>query len=344
MAEYSFSERFHKVMECLVECDKASAGSKAHKSTRASKTSSTHMGKTEDSVKHASSTDDTDLPDLDDEVNRLGSQRTMSLRTRNIGKSDDSNLPLTPTATPSKTSYPGSRFTPINLRTPTKFRRPPKDTIVLTPMTAPERPSKRKSIHCQGSEDEDTETDMVTPSKKARTVDTTSRPIDGSEVTPIASIITSNPFLTTPPPSQKRKHTINHQDNDDETIDDDDGHIVQYIKRSRTTYSSSSSTSPSPSPSPFPSNPYPDISAEYKSFNINTSTICNTPPAPNPRIPILSSFEAKRVRSSILKQIKWDKVAEDVACNRSSRVYKRAVMGMLDTWVAGAVVGERMEG
>ncbi|KAL8839303.1 MAG: hypothetical protein Q9176_004483 [Flavoplaca citrina] len=56
----------------------------------------------------------------------------------------------------------------------------------------------------------------------------------------------------------------------------------------------------------------------------------------------ISCFEAERVTVSIMKQVDWDRVAKRVACNRSGRVYKRAVQGVLEGWQQGldGVVGE----
>ena len=34
-----------------------------------------------------------------------------------------------------------------------------------------------------------------------------------------------------------------------------------------------------------------------------------------------------------MKMVSWDKVAKGVACNRSGRVYKRAVQRVLEGWV-----------
>ncbi|KAL9009773.1 MAG: hypothetical protein Q9180_009367 [Flavoplaca navasiana] len=60
-----------------------------------------------------------------------------------------------------------------------------------------------------------------------------------------------------------------------------------------------------------------------------------SPPAAGAQI---SRFEAQRVSVSIMKQVDWDRVAERVACNRSGRVYRRAVEGLLDGWQEGLEV------
>ena len=36
-----------------------------------------------------------------------------------------------------------------------------------------------------------------------------------------------------------------------------------------------------------------------------------------------------------MKQVDWDRVAKRVACNRSGRVYKRAMEGVLEGWEEG---------
>ncbi|KAL9598009.1 MAG: hypothetical protein Q9219_004765 [cf. Caloplaca sp. 3 TL-2023] len=50
----------------------------------------------------------------------------------------------------------------------------------------------------------------------------------------------------------------------------------------------------------------------------------------------ISPFEAKRVKESIMRQVNWDEVACDVACNRRPGVYQRAVKLLLEGWVEAA--------
>ncbi|KAL9629799.1 MAG: hypothetical protein Q9204_005071, partial [Flavoplaca sp. TL-2023a] len=70
--------------------------------------------------------------------------------------------------------------------------------------------------------------------------------------------------------------------------------------------------------------------------------ISSSPHTRSPAGAQISRFEAQRVGVSIMKQIDWDRVAKRVACNRSGRVYKRAVEGVLEGWQEGldGVVGE----
>ncbi|KAL8875922.1 MAG: hypothetical protein Q9192_008963 [Flavoplaca navasiana] len=59
------------------------------------------------------------------------------------------------------------------------------------------------------------------------------------------------------------------------------------------------------------------------------------PSSPNTRSAAgaqVSCFEAQRVGVSIMKQVNWGRVAKRVACNRSGRVYKRVVQGVLEGW------------
>lgn len=298
----------------------------------------------------------------------------MSLRTRTIEKIDDSIVPLTPAATPSRANYPGSSFTPINLetptkkpaqqewsftpvqtpQTPTKFRRLPRDALSLTPMATAERSSKRGYDDIRGNNDDEAmDTETITPSKRPRTANSGSRYKDGGKVSTVTSALQNLPLPTTPPPTLKRKyvHVQHANSNDDETEDNE--HIVPYIKRPRTIRSSSSSSSTSSSsssssdcsdysPSPPPSknlNPTSNSLTGWKTFNIPLTSLGNRPTS-SKKPPVLSAFEAKRVKASILEQIDWEKVAEDVACNRGARVYRRAVVGMLEGWVRGVERGE----
>lgn len=43
----------------------------------------------------------------------------------------------------------------------------------------------------------------------------------------------------------------------------------------------------------------------------------------------MSWMELKRIAESVLRQVDWEEVAEDVASNRSARMYKRIVKNVL---------------
>ncbi|KAL8805947.1 MAG: hypothetical protein Q9223_004998 [Gallowayella weberi] len=78
----------------------------------------------------------------------------------------------------------------------------------------------------------------------------------------------------------------------------------------------------------------------------NLKNTSPTPPAisndhihPSSRIPI-SSFEARRIRESVMRQIDWDEVAYHVATNGTERRYRRAVRNVFDEWETGLVARE----
>ena len=51
----------------------------------------------------------------------------------------------------------------------------------------------------------------------------------------------------------------------------------------------------------------------------------------------MSWMELKRVAESVMRQVDWEDVAEDVASNRSAGAYKRVVRGVLQERIDGLV-------
>ncbi|KAL9025049.1 MAG: hypothetical protein Q9196_006057 [Gyalolechia fulgens] len=190
---------------------------------------------------------------------------------------------------------------------------------------------------------------IVPPSKRTRTKNSTSgsralfsRSMLGGKISHIASAIRKLPLLTTPPPTCKRKHI--HIQDDDHDAGMDDGRILPPSKRIRfRTFSTSTSSAPSSTNS---------CSSGGGRTRNTASAITSLPPgttSPAPHkpgagapTPKLSPFEARRVRRSVLDQIDWNRIAEDVACNRRAKVYRMAVTGVLDGWVEQVVA--RQEG
>ncbi|KAL8934414.1 MAG: hypothetical protein Q9216_005924 [Gyalolechia sp. 2 TL-2023] len=140
--------------------------------------------------------------------------------------------------------------------------------------------------------------------------------------------------------SHKRKYFhIHDNDNNEETSQE----ILTPSKRSRTAYSTTNSnsninrTQTSHNPNlPQAIRGLPNIASTPQGTTLSTTPTKR-------KHPLLSSFEAKRVKSSVLEQVDFEKVAEDVACNRRARVYERAVTGMLERWVEGVVTAAREE-
>ncbi|KAL8645552.1 MAG: hypothetical protein Q9210_006646 [Variospora velana] len=120
----------------------------------------------------------------------------------------------------------------------------------------------------------------------------------------------------TPPRTSKRPH-IAHSDDDD----DDEELPTTPSKRARnhrTTANAprvSSIATLSPPPTP-----------------VSTSTTSK-----RARI---SSFEIRRIKASVMKQVRWKKVAQHVACNRSASVYERGVQGAFDAWMEDTIKEE----
>ena len=54
---------------------------------------------------------------------------------------------------------------------------------------------------------------------------------------------------------------------------------------------------------------------------------------PSPSSPPISALELKRAAESILRQVDWEQVAEEVASNRASGVFRRVVRGVLQRGV-----------
>ncbi|KAI4275675.1 MAG: hypothetical protein L6R35_006266 [Caloplaca aegaea] len=134
--------------------------------------------------------------------------------------------------------------------------------------------------------------------------------------TPLVTRIVPTATPATPPRTSKRPH-ITHSDSDD----DDEELPITPSKRARnrrTTanaprFSSMATLSPPPTP-------------------VSTSTTSK-----RARI---SSFEIRRIKASVMKQVRWKKVALHVACNRSPSVYERGVQGAFDAWMKDTIEEE----
>ncbi|KAL8955047.1 MAG: hypothetical protein Q9193_006941 [Seirophora villosa] len=129
---------------------------------------------------------------------------------------------------------------------------------------------------------------------------------------PTATTLTLNfkpTSQTTPPGSKKRPMDSISASPDDEPITTPS----KRIRSSRRITTAPPTAMPSPPPTP--------VSINNKKNKI-------------------SSFEINRVRASVMKRVNWKKVAKDVACNRSARVYQRGVKRVFDAWMRETVAEE----
>ncbi|KAL8964997.1 MAG: hypothetical protein Q9197_006719 [Variospora fuerteventurae] len=160
-------------------------------------------------------------------------------------------------------------------------------------------------------------TPVTTPIKPQKHTPTYTNPLR----TPPVTRIVPTAIRATPPRTSKRPH-ITHSDGDDD--DDDDELPITPSKRARnrrTTANAprvSSIATLSPPPTP-----------------VSTSTTSK-----RARI---SSFEIRRIKVSVMKQVRWKKVALHVACNRSASVYERWVQGAFDAWMKDTIEEEGKE-
>ncbi|KAL8708343.1 MAG: hypothetical protein Q9225_007611 [Loekoesia sp. 1 TL-2023] len=260
-----------------------------------------------------------DLPDPDHELDRLRSHhgtRTSSIT--NTAQSVPGLLP-TPASTPSKPDRHASNFVLSVPTIPTRSLRSTQSTE-FTPIATPGHTCKRKHIYTEDFEDEDITFDEIRDNQIRTKVERMHK------ILPTRSIAACKAALV--------KKKGNFDDAMDYLACLDEA-ITTPSKRSRNKKPTNKLASQKPE----------DIRARgiASALRMPPSVILQSTTAsdntPRNRLEI-SSFEAKRLRESIMKQVDWKQAAEDVACNRRSGVYKRAVRDVLDRLMKEAVARE----
>ncbi|KAK3167493.1 hypothetical protein OEA41_010620 [Lepraria neglecta] len=199
----------------------------------------------------------------------------------------------------SQPSQPPAQPSPITPSKPSTRINIPTNNLPPTPETTPVRSLKRTY---------NTALEGRLPGPDAAVIEATSPSVQAGKrrMIRVQDAAVQPSFQTTSSQSQTPDKTISPS--------------LRYNKR-RTTHLSHIATavqslptpSQSPSRSPFRSDLTPRFSKNYK-----------------PKAEPLSWQELNRMAESVLRQVDWAEVAEDVASNRSSIVYKRAVKEILE--------------